>query len=414
MALEKARILDQSDPLAAKRALFSIPHDTIYLDGNSLGVMSHAVNERVADVTRRQWGKDLITSWNKHGWIDLPITVGDRIGKLIGAAPGQVICCDSISINLFKVLCAALQIQSGRTQFVSTEDNFPTDLYMIQGVERLLGDRCSLTTVAEDDLIASITEETAAVVVTEVNFRTGRRLDLAKITAQAHDKGALVIVDLAHSAGAMPVTLDALGIDFAVGCTYKYLNAGPGAPAFVYVAKKWLSSDFAGALQPLFGWLGHAEPFAFSPQYTGASGIRQFLVGTPPIISLSAVDAALDAFEDVSMEAIREKSLQLMEFWLSCMGDHGLLTIMPCVSPTEGTIRGSQLSFAHDDAYAICQALIARGVVADFRAPNYLRFGFAPLYNTYEDVARAVARLSEIVYSGAYQDKAFQSRAAVT
>lgn len=408
-----AHALDKEDPLAHKREAFHVPANTIYFDGNSLGLLPYSVQERVSQTLHHEWGDDVITSWNKHGWIDLPVTVGDKIGRLIGAPDGQTICCDSTSINLFKVLCAALQINQGRREVLSTEDNFPTDLYMVQGIEQLLGERCTLRLVSEDSLLNEMNENTAVVLVTEVNFRTGRRLPMAHIGERARQCGALTIVDLAHSAGALPVNLVANDIDFAVGCTYKYFNAGPGAPAFLYAAKRHLEKQ-TQSLHPLYGWLGHAEPFAFDRQYRPADGIRQFLTGTPPVLSLVAVDAALDIFADVTMQDIRNKSIGLSSFWLECMDEHELLEDMPCISPTAASERGSQLAFQHEHAYAICQALIAEGVIADFRAPEYLRIGFAPLYNTYAEVESAVNRLATIIQEKRYLKAEFQQRSKVT
>ncbi|EGN75504.1 kynureninase [Idiomarina sp. A28L] len=405
--------LDLSDPLAKLRNEFHIPADTIYLDGNSLGLLSHGVQERVARTLQQEWGNDVITSWNKHNWINLPLIVGDKIGRLIGAPAGHTVCCDSTSINLFKVLSAALQINHGRTEVLSTEDNFPTDLYMVQGLHKLLGERCTLRLVPENELLDSITSETAVVLATEVNFRTGRRLPLAELSQKAREQGALSIIDLAHSAGAMPVALLENHIDFAVGCTYKYMNAGPGAPAFLYVAPRHLE-EHSKPLQPLFGWLGHAEPFAFSVDYAPAQGIRQFITGTPPILALAAVDAALDIFEGVDMADVRDKSVGLSKYWLERMAAEGLLEHMPSISPSDAAERGSQLAFEHEHAFAICQALIAEGVIADFRAPKYLRIGFSPLYNSYAEIEKAVAALAVIVHERHYQRAEFQQRGAVT
>lgn len=406
---------DQADPLAAKRGLFKIPKDTVYLDGNSLGLLTHKTAERVQAVLEQQWGEDAIKSWNQHDWVHLPEIVGDKIAPLIGAEAGQVICCDSISVNLTKALSAALQKQKGRNQVISTEDNFPTDLYMVQGLSQLLGEqRCQLQMVDETTLCASpadvIDESTAVVLLTEVNFRTGRRLPIQKLIAHAHKVGALVIVDLAHSAGAMPVELDAWQADFAVGCTYKYLNGGPGAPAFIYVAKRHL----AGLQQPLTGWFGHAQPFAFDPIYAPSQSIKQMLSGTPAVLSMSAVDAALDCFADVDLAQLREKSLALSELFLELLEDLGLAHEFDCISPRNQAERGSQLSFAHPEAYAICQALIEAKVIADFRAPNYLRVGFTPLYTSYSDIGRAIERLAKIMREQSYRAPQFQQRHAVT
>jgi len=406
---------DNADPLAAKRDLFRIPADTIYLDGNSLGLMTHATAERVQDVVQRQWADDGIKSWNLHDWVNLPSLVGEKLAPIIGAAPGQMICCDSISVNLFKVLSAAVKLQEDRTQIVSTQDNFPTDLYMVQGLSQLLGaQRCELTTVDELELVEQpsrfINQQTAVVLLTEVNFRTGRRLPLQQLIEHAHAVGALVVVDLAHSAGAMPVELDAWQADFAVGCTYKYLNGGPGAPAFVYVAERHLQR----LNQPLAGWFGHAQPFAFDPVYQPADTIKQMLSGTPSVLAMSAVDAALDAFAGVDLHQLREKSLALSELFLELLANYDFANAFECISPAEPQARGSQLSFAHDDAYAICQALIEAKVIADFRAPNYLRVGFTPLYTSYTDIGVAVERLATIMQEESYRAPRFQQRHAVT
>ncbi|RUO52358.1 kynureninase [Pseudidiomarina homiensis] len=406
---------DADDPLAAKRSLFKIPADTVYLDGNSLGLLTHQTAQRVQEVVQAQWGDDAIKSWNLHDWVDLPLSVGNKIAPLIGAEPGQVICCDSISVNLFKALSAALRLQDGRNTVISTADNFPTDLYMVQGLSELLGEqRCQLQLVDEADLLADpqrvIDETTAVVLLTEVNFRTGRRLPMQQLIAQAHAVGALVIVDLAHSAGAMPVALDAWRADFAVGCTYKYLNGGPGAPAFIYVAERHLTQ----LQQPIAGWFGHAQPFAFDPIYQPSPTVKQMLSGTPSVLAMSAVDAALDAFVDVDLQELRNKSLALSELFLELLEANGLAGSFTCISPSTTAERGSQLSFAHPEAYAICQALIDAKVIADFRAPNYLRVGFTPLYTSYTDIGTAVARLSTIMQQESYRAPRFQQRHAVT
>ncbi|MDN7136103.1 kynureninase [Pseudidiomarina terrestris] len=418
-ALER---LDQADPLAHLRDEFVIPEDTVYLDGNSLGLMTHGTQARVAETTAQQWGQDGIRSWNEHGWVHLPAKIGDKLAPIIGAQAGQVICCDSISVNLFKTLSAAFAVldargepRNQRHQVLSTADNFPTDLYMVQGLQQLIGaENCELVLADEAELLADLSKhihaQTAIVMLTEVNFRSGRRLPMAEIIAHAHAAGALVIVDLAHSAGAVPVELDKWQADFAVGCTYKYLNGGPGAPAFVYVAERHLGS----VRQPLSGWFGHARPFVFDAQFEATDGIGKMLSGTPSILAMSAVDAALDVFADVTMVQVREKSIGLAELFLELLEQTGLAREFDCISPKTAQQRGSQLSFAHPDAYAICQALIEHKVIADFRAPNYLRVGFTPLYTSFTDIGRAVARLAEIMQTRAYTDPRFQTRQAVT
>jgi kynureninase len=408
---EELALLDKHDPLAPKQALFHCPENLIYLDGNSLGLMPYAAKQRIQEVTQEQWGNDLITSWNKHQWIDLPTTIGERIAPLIGAGQQQVVCCDSISINLFKVISSAIKLRPGRQEILSTHDNFPTDLYMVQGLQALLGEQhCTLRMVDEEQLASSIDEHTAAVLVTEVNFRTGRRLDIAAITAQAHRQGALCIVDLAHSAGVLPVQLDNWQVDFAVGCTYKYLNGGPGAPAFVYAAKRHQEE----MCQPLFGWMGHKQGFAFAPGYEPANNARQLLTGTPSIISMSAVDAALDAYDNVNIDDVREKSKQMTSIFLKLIQQSRFCQELHCISPEDPELRGSQLSFEYEHAYSLCQALIDRGVIADFRAPNYIRFGFAPLYNSFQQIANAVRIMESVLAESIHLQSRYTVRKAVT
>lgn len=403
--------LDAEDPLASLRQEFLQPEGVIYLDGNSLGMMPLSAQQRIREVTEQQWGRDLISSWNKHQWIDLPVTVGERIARLIGAAPGQTVCCDSISVNLFKLLAAALSMQKGRNKVVSTKDNFPTDLYMVQGLEDLLGEkRCQLQLVDEQLLAEAIDDETAVLLVTEVNFRTGRKLDIEALTQKAHQHGALVVVDLAHSAGVLPVALDEWQVDFALGCTYKYLNGGPGAPAFAYVASRHQKT----MQQPLYGWMGHANGFEFNIKYQAASNAQQLLVGTPPIIAMSAVDAALDVYEQVSMAQIRQKSMQMTEVFLALLSASPDCAELRCISPVSPEQRGSQLSFEFEHAWGLCQALIKSKVIADFRAPNYIRFGFAPLYNSYRQLGTAVAKIEQIMAEKSYLNAEFQRKNKVT
>ena len=411
MNIDEIIALDKADPLAKKRLEFDLPVDTLYLDGNSLGALPKSVKSRVAEVVSQQWGNDLIKSWNKHNWIDLPIKVGEKIAPLIGAAKGQVICCDSISVNLFKLLCSALTLNSDRSVVLSTKDNFPTDLYMVQGLSDLLGpDLCQLQLVEEQDIQQSLTESVAVLLLTQVNFRTGKLLDMAKLTQLAHDKGILVIWDLAHSAGALPVELDKCQVDFAVGCGYKYLNGGPGSPAFLYVAKQHQTS----IKQPLSGWMGHVNPFAFTPEYQAADSINQFQCGTPSVLAMSALDAALDVWRDVNMQQIRNKSMALADLFLALIHKNDCLFDLVLCSPNIAQQRGSQLAFSHNDAFAICQALIEKGVIADFRAPNILRFGFTPLYISFEDVWQVVTTLAIIVETELYKAPRFNITLKVT
>ena len=411
MNFHEITALDKADPLAKKRFEFELPANTIYLDGNSLGALPKVVKSKVAEVVSQQWGNELIKSWNSHNWIDLPIKVGEKIAPIIGAAQGQVICCDSISVNLFKLLCSALQLSSGRTVVLSTNDNFPTDLYLVQGLSDLLGpDLCQLKLAQEQHIEQHLTESVAVLLLTQVNFRTGKLLDMEKLTQLAHDKGILVIWDLAHSAGALPVELDKCQVDFAVGCGYKYLNGGPGAPAFLYVAKR--HQDVIN--QPLSGWMGHAEPFAFDPDYTPAPNINQYQCGTPSIIAMSVLDAALDVWQDVNVLHIRHKSVALADVFIALIQMNACLHDLILISPDIAQQRGSQLAFSHNDAFAICQALIENGVVADFRAPDILRFGFTPLYTSFEDIWLAVTKLVNIVESERYKEGRFNVTLKVT
>ncbi len=409
--IQNATERDLADEIADTKALFELPANTIYLDGNSLGALPKAAKTRAREVVDVQWGNDLITSWNKHQWIDLPITVGEKIATLIGAAPGQTVCCDSISVNLFKLLSGAMAMQNGRCKVVSQTDNFPTDLYMVQGLQQQLGvENCHLVMVDDEDIEASLDESVAVLLLTHVNFRSGKIHDMQRLTQLAHQKGILVIWDLAHSAGVLDVQLDESEVDFAVGCGYKYLNGGPGAPAFIYIAKH-LQASFS---QPLSGWMGHRSPFDFSPEYHPSEGISQCLAGTPSILSMSVLDASLSVFESLTMQQVRAKSIGLGEYFQQCLVDMEIIEEFCFASPTKSDERGSQIALAHDDAYAICQALIENGVVTDFRAPNILRWGFAPLYISYNDVRHACMVLKQVTDDKIYQQERFHLRSAVT
>jgi kynureninase len=404
-----AQALDRADPLARFRDAFDLPEGVIYLDGNSLGALPRATADRVARVVREEWGRDLITSWVGHGWIDLQQRVGDKIGRLVGAAPGQVNAADSTSVNVFKLLAAALDLRPGRRRILSDRGNFPTDLYMAEGLAALAGRGHELVLAEEEAVAGAIDADTAVVMLTEVNYRTGRLHDMAAVTARAHAAGALVLWDLAHSAGALPVALDAAGADFAVGCGYKSLNGGPGAPAFLYVAQR----HQAVVRPPLSGWLGHAAPFAFDLDYRPADGIRRHVCGTPPILSLAALEVGVDLMLEADMAAVRAKSIALADRFLAlaeaaCPGVFGL------ASPRDGAGRGSQICLTHPQGYAVMRALIARGVVGDFRAPDILRFGFTPLYTRFADIDAAVARLARVMAEGAWDRPEYHARAAVT
>jgi kynureninase len=411
VSVEQIAQWDLIDPLADKRHLFRLPEEIIYLDGNSLGAMPHSAAERVKEVVEQQWANDLISSWNTHSWIDLPTRVGEKIAPLIGAASGQVICCDSTSINLFKVLSSALSLRSSRSLVLSLVGNFPTDLYTVEGVASLLGDdACQLSLVREDELEDALTPEVAVLMLTQVDFRSGRLLDMRRLTQLAHEQGILVVWDLAHSAGALPIKLDECQVDFAVGCGYKYLNGGPGAPAFLYVAKHLQ----AHVSQPLKGWMGHKQPFAFSQSYVKAENITQYLCGTPSVISMSVLDAALTVFDDVDMQQVRDKSEALCELFIALVEEKGELAGLKLESPRAAQNRGSQLAFSHEYAHGMCQALIDRGVIVDFRAPNILRFGFCPLYLRYQDIQKSVQILKEIIEQKLYLQAQFNVLHKVT
>lgn len=404
--LAQARARDAADPLREYRAHFALPEGVIYLDGNSLGVLPNATADRMAGVVRGEWGEGLIRSWNSADWIGLPRRVGGRIAPLVGAAPDTVIACDSTSINLFKLIAAALAMRPGRKVVLSEPGNFPTDLYMIAGLEAQgLAER----RLAPRDRIADALDgEVALLLLTHVHYKTGEVFDMAALTRAAHDAGALVLWDLSHSAGAIPVELDGCGADFAVGCGYKYLNGGPGAPAFAYVAQR----HHAALEQPLTGWMGHAAPFAFSDDYQPAPGVGRLLCGTPPILGLSALEVGVGLVAEIGIERLAAKSRALSEFFHTCLDQAGVA--LELVSPPDPMQRGSQLSFRHPEAYAICQALIACGVIGDFRDPDILRFGFAPAYVSFEDAAEAVRHLAEVLETGEWQRDEFRERAAVT
>jgi kynureninase len=401
-------IMTDSSVFARTRALFDLPEGVIYLDGNSLGPLPRAVPERLAHAVQQEWGGQLIRAWNDAGWMQCPRRVGDRVGALIGAPAGSVVMGDTLSIKVYQALAAALDLRPDRRVIVSDSGNFPTDLYMAQGLVNALDRGHKLRIVAPEAVEAAIDDTVAAVMVTEVDYRTGRRHDMPALTAKAHAVGALAIWDLAHSAGALPVDVSGGGADFAVGCTYKYLNGGPGAPAFIYVAP-----DIAAQAVPaLSGWMGHDAPFAFDLDYRAGAGIERMRVGTPPILALAALDAALDVWEGVDMGDVRARSIALSERFIS--GVEARCPALTLASPRDAEGRGSQVSFRHPEGYAVMQALIARGVIGDFRAPDILRFGFAPLYVTMDDVDAAVAILADVLDSGAWDVPDYRRRAAVT
>jgi kynureninase len=400
--------LDRADALAPFREEFDLPAGVIYLDGNSLGPLPRAAAGRVAEVVAREWGGSLIRAWNAHDWIGLPLRVGEKIGRIIGAEAGSTVVADSTSVNLFKLLAAALEARPTRRVILTEAGNFPTDLYMAQGLAGLL--RQGHEVRAVDDPVAALDDDVAVLMLTQVNYRSGAMYDMAAVTRAAHAVGALTLWDLSHSIGAVPLRLAEDGADFAVGCGYKYLNGGPGAPAFLSVAPG-LQADLRS---PLTGWLGHAEPFAFAPEYRPATGIGRGVVGTPPVISLAALEVGVDLMLRAPMAALRAKSQRLIEVFVALVEQEGVAWGMRLLTPREAGRRGSQVAFTHPDGYAIMQALIARGVIGDFRAPDVMRFGLAPLYVRYVDVWDAVAMLGEVMRGGAWREGRFAERRAVT
>lgn len=406
---------DADDPLAPLRDRFALPEGVIYLDSNSLGARPHQALQRAQQVIADEWGEGLIRSWNSAHWFTLPQRLGNKLAPLIGARADEVVITDTTSINLFKVLAAALRVQEerapGRRVIVSERSNFPTDLYIAQGLADLLQRGYTLRLIdAPEELGAAIGDDTAVTMLTHVNYQTGYMYDMAATTALAHANGALTVWDLAHSAGAVPVDLHGAQADYAIGCTYKYLNGGPGAPAFVWVAPALRDCFW----QPLSGWWGHAQPFAMQPDYRPHAGITRFMCGTQPIVSLAMVECGLDIFAETDMAVLRRKSLALTDLFIALVeqrcGPHGLAL----VTPRDHAQRGSHVSYAHEDGYAVVQALIARGVIGDYREPQIMRFGFTPLYTSHADVWDAVEILRDVLDSEAWRAPQFRARGLVT
>jgi kynureninase len=409
MNRDEAIALDLADPLQVLRSRFSLPAELIYLDGNSLGALPVGVAERVSEVIQAQWGRDLIASWNKHHWMDASARVGDRIAPLVGAEAGEVIVGDSTSINLYKLLCAAVRMRPDRSVIVTEQGNFPSDSYMVASVAEQFGLTVRLVDPHGNDPTV-FGDDVAVVCLSHANYRTGALYDLPAVTSAVHDCGALMLWDLAHTAGVMPIDLSANGVDFAVGCGYKFLNGGPGAPSFSYVARH-LQCEVH---QPLTGWLGHVAPFAMSDTFVPADSIARLVVGTPSVLSLVALEAALDAFDGVSMADLRAKSVALGELMIERVGErlrgHGVTL----VSPAESVRRASHVSLLHSNGYEIVQALIAQRVVGDYREPGLMRFGFAPLYTRYVEVFDAIELLADVLETGVWREPQFAVRASVT
>lgn len=402
----ECEVLDRADPLSRFRDRFDLPDGVLYLDGNSLGAACRDARDALTRTVETEWRTGLIRSWNTAGWVDWPVELGERVAHLIGAAPGQTVVADGTSINLFKALVAALRMNAGRSVIVSESANFPSDLYIMEGAASLFDGttrRLVPPDATEDDVIALLDDEVAVLSLTHVNYKTARIWDMQRLTRAAHDHGILVVWDLAHSAGAVPVELDEAGADFAVGCGYKYLNGGPGAPGFIYVARRHLGR----AVNPLTGWLGHASPFAFAPDYEPAPDIRSFICGTPQVLSYAVLKGALDIFAETDAAALYAKAQALTDLFIGLVESRCASAGLRLVSPRDPDRRGSHVSFAHPNAYAFVQALIARGVIGDFRAPDIARFGFAPLYNSHADVWDAVEIWADILATGEWQRPEF-------
>jgi len=401
---------DRQDPLASLREEFAVPQGVIYLDGNSLGALPRGTLPRLTQVIEEEWGNGLIRSWNEAHWIDAPSRIGDKIARMIGAIPGEVIVADSTSVNLFKLLAGALQVQPGRHFILTEASNFPTDLYIAQGLIESLGGNHALRVVERGEIERSLDGSVAVLMLTHVDYATGEIHDMRRITAAAQKFGALMLWDLSHSAGAVPVNLNAAQVDLAVGCGYKYLNGGPGAPAYAFVAK-----GLQDALQsPLSGWMGHAAPFTFEPTYRAASGIKRLLAGSPPILSMLALEVAVDLWLRVDQKEARRKSMALGDLFIKQVDETCRDLGVQVVSPREAEIRGSQVSLRHKEGYRVMRALIDRGVIGDFRTPDLMRFGFAPLYTRYVDVFDAVRCLREVLTSRAWDRPEYANRLPVT
>ena len=406
MTLEEAQTLDAADPLAFARERFQLPDGIIYLDGNSLGALPRETPARIAEVVERQWGRDLISSWNAHGWIDWPRRIAAKLAPLVGAKPNELLIADSTSVCLFKALAATLALDPQRTIILTREGEFPTDLYVAQGLATFRpGTR--VQTTEWQSIEAWLDDDVAALMLSHVDFRHGYRFDMAAHNALAHDAGALSVWDLSHSAGAIEVDLNGSGCDLAVGCGYKFLNGGPGAPAFLYVSER-----LQDRLQsPIWGWMGHEDPFAFQPGYRPASGIQRFLTGTPSILALAALEAGLDTFDGIAMRDVEEKSRRLTTLFIDEVEHRSGIEL---AWQRNRAKRGSHVVVPHPDAYAVMQALIARGVIGDFREPDLMRFGFAPLYNGYADALRAAEILADILATGEWDQPRFRERRRVT
>lgn len=391
ISLEDIKKMDADDPLKSKRDLFDLPEEIIYLDGNSLGALPHAVRDRIRDVTENEWGKSLIAGWDKHAWVALPGKVGDKLATLIGADNGEVVVTESTSINLFRAIHAAIQLKGGTATILTEEGNFPTDLYVLDAIERDSRGKVTLKRVAKDELVDNLDDSIDILTLTHANYKTSVRHDMAALTKKAQDADILTVWDLSHSAGALPVDLNGCGVDLAIGCGYKFLNGGPGGSGYIFVAKRHQNN----ILPTLAGWMGHVRPFDFSNEYEPVDGIGRQLTGTPFVLGAAALDSALDVFDGVDMEMIGEKAGRLGDLFIALVKEHCPSMTIAC--PENASQRTSQVTFTHPEAQNIMQKVIARGVVADFRPPSVMRFGLAPLYNSYEDIYKTVMTLKGVL-----------------
>ena len=411
MKLQELQQLDRDDPLRNYRSLFHLPEGVIYLDGNSLGPAPKEVFKKMEKVLHQEWAEDLIRSWNNAGWWELTDRLGSMVAKLIGADDDEVVVCDTTSVNLHKVLHAALSLKPGRNKVIAEADCFPSDLYVLEGVKSLHPDLEILLEGRDGSSIPEmLDEQVAAVLINHVDYRSGIIRDMENLTRQVQEFGGLAVWDLSHSAGVFPVQLNRCRVDFAVGCTYKYLNGGPGAPAYLYAA----SRHHAACNQPLSGWFGHARPFDFERHFDPDSGIRRFVCGTQPILSLRALQSGLEIYQDVSLQQVREKSMALTDLFIKLLKNECAAWELEIISPEDASQRGSQVAVSHPQGYAVMQALISRGVIGDFRAPNLMRFGFAPLFLSYQDIHDAVKQLKQILESEEWNQEAFLQKSKVT
>ena len=400
--------LDKHDQLAPMREKFCLEEGLVYLDGNSLGVLPRATANHISQVVTQQWGNGLIRSWNTHQWMEKPTKLGDKVAQLIGSKKAQVLVCDTTCVNIFKLAAAAVKMRPGRSKLITEIGNFATDLYLLQGLAKLLGNKVEVIALPREQVLSAIDEDTALVLLTHVHFKTGAMWDMASVTQMTQKKGSLMMWDLSHSVGAMPISLDEINVDLAVGCTYKYLNGGPGSPAFLYVAAQ--HQDLFE--QPLTGWLGHARPFDFEDDYQGAAGIKQAMCGTPAVLANAALEVALNLMLSVDMHLVRVKSQLMGNLFIQLIQQR--CPQFGVESPTDDEQRGSHVSLAHTQGYAIMQALIARNIIGDFRAPKTLRFGFTPLYLRYVDLWDTVEALEDIMLQESWNQPEFLHRQAVT